>query len=496
MGEETMSISRMRIPSVLVALGIILSTVLFSVTAPPDDDGAGRRVGVSAAPESMSGTRPGEEGIASGDSFSQRLTMITRSGESIASSAFRPTRMAATPAPVRCDKRCRNELATARTATEQFWDVRAALAAGFVELPGCASTVGAEGIEYVHPGRADDDHVDLRQPESLLYVPEGISVGRRLVAVQYSVPVREGQPRPELFGRIFDGPFPSRASGMALYRLRAWLFSTNPDGMFAHANVTEACSAATLVASDGALEKCIEVNAHVSVSVDAVRRAGRIPEEFQIEGQDDTQKGGGTTPLFVGAFQCRQTTLKDDVVANNLVFSEVAAHLEAPDWEGVDGLRSDWPIRFFMDNRAIADSWREHTGADPDVFIYSPDVELAVTPTTAKTNRFAFRSPEFDMLGDVPETSPAGVPVLAGFWRQGSAGVGRIQFWIDEANFVAAVVEVVPRRGGLLAELVGCDAEADSCEPIPGGIAATFDRGPFRTYIERNFWNPRHDGPA
>lgn len=405
-----------------------------------------------------------------------------------------------------CDQACRDDIARARAATERFWDVGVALAAGYVELgtpaktvsalPGCSSTArGTEGIEYLNPGSAFDESIDVERPESLLYVPQGFGTGRRLVAVQYSVPVGGELPTPpELFGHPFEGPSPSRLPGIEVFRLRVWLFSDNPDELFASANPTEACDAPSIIAPHGTLEDCFEVNTGTFAPVDRVREVGRIPKEFRLEGErlgDEPLEGGGMTRLFIGAFHCGRVILEDGVVVQNLVFSEVTAPLQAPDWEGVG--RNDWPIRFFINDRAVAESWRKRMGIQRGVIVYSPDVDLAVSDIVGAARELTFSSPEFETVGHVTSTVPAGPPIFPRFWREGASGVGTFEFWIDEVDFGAARADFIPKPGGVLAELVGCETNADSCDPISGGLAVTFEVASYRTDVKTDLWNPRND---
>ena len=71
--------------------------------------------------------------------------------------------------------------------------------------------------------------------------------------------------------------------------------------------------------------------------------------------------------------------------------------------------------------------------------------------------------------------------------------MGTFQFWIDRLGFGAARVEFIPKPGGLLAELVGCEPQGDSCDPISGGLAVTFDKATYRTAVQADPWNPRND---
>jgi hypothetical protein len=118
----------------------------------------------------------------------------------------------------------------ARAATDRYHDVAAAVAAGYEEAGPCLALPEGGGLGQ-HYLRTDllDETVRPEEPEVLLYAP--LPDGRlRLVGVKYV----STDPGATLFGQHFlPGP-----SGPSLY---AWLWQTNPDGLFAELNPLVGC---------------------------------------------------------------------------------------------------------------------------------------------------------------------------------------------------------------------------------------------------------------
>jgi hypothetical protein len=139
-----------------------------------------------------------------------------------------------------------HQLETVRKATKRFRDVREARRAGYVRTGGCVSSPeGAMGVHYTNPDLADDDRLNIRRPEILVYEPRGERP--RLVAVEYYRVDADGRldtddDRPYLFGRGFDGPMEGHEPGMPVhYDLHAWVWKRNPAGTFAMWNPRVEC---------------------------------------------------------------------------------------------------------------------------------------------------------------------------------------------------------------------------------------------------------------
>jgi hypothetical protein len=123
------------------------------------------------------------------------------------------------------------DLAAVRAATAKYHRVDVALSHGFVDTGRCVALPdgsGGMGFHFVNPSRLGDDHLDITEPEVLLY--EKDAHGRfRLTGVEFI-----GNDGDALFGRTFT-PTPA---GPALH---VWLWKHNPSGMFADWNPNVSC---------------------------------------------------------------------------------------------------------------------------------------------------------------------------------------------------------------------------------------------------------------
>lgn len=139
-----------------------------------------------------------------------------------------------------------SELAGIRRATAQFHSVEAAVAAGYELgyrngagnqiITGCVAhpTLGAMGYHYFNKRLIDDNVIDVLKPEGLVYEP-GSDGKLKLVAVEYVVPGLASNPpgvgtAPTVLGHQMVILVPA----VGFYTLHAWLWSTNPSGIFAH----------------------------------------------------------------------------------------------------------------------------------------------------------------------------------------------------------------------------------------------------------------------
>jgi hypothetical protein len=147
-----------------------------------------------------------------------------------------------------------NDLAPVRQATARFHDVDAAIAAGYELgyvngagvriIAGCIAhpTAGAMGYHYFNKQLIDDNVVDVLTPEGLVYSP-GPDGRLKLVAVEYVVPGALSNPpgvsvAPVVFGREMVILVPA----VGFYTLHAWIWSTNPAGLFAHWSPEVSCA--------------------------------------------------------------------------------------------------------------------------------------------------------------------------------------------------------------------------------------------------------------
>ena len=146
-----------------------------------------------------------------------------------------------------------DELAAVRAATAQFHRVEAATAAGYELgyvngagtriITGCIAhpTAGAMGYHYFNKALIDDLESNPLTPEGLVYAP-GANGELKLVAVEYVVPGPASNPAgpavaPTLFGMDMHILVPQ----VGFHTLHAWIWSTNPAGMFAHWNPEVTC---------------------------------------------------------------------------------------------------------------------------------------------------------------------------------------------------------------------------------------------------------------
>lgn len=146
------------------------------------------------------------------------------------------------------------DLAEVRAATAQFHNLDAAAAAGYELgyvngsgvriIAGCVAhpTAGAMGYHYFNKQLIDDNVVDVLKPEGLVYSP-GPDGLLKLVAVEYVVPGAFSNPpgvdtAPTVFGRTMVILVPA----VGFYTLHAWIWSTNPAGMFAHWSPEVSCT--------------------------------------------------------------------------------------------------------------------------------------------------------------------------------------------------------------------------------------------------------------
>ena len=120
----------------------------------------------------------------------------------------------------------KHELARARNATARYHDFDRA---EDYELLQC---VLGEGLEYVNWSLVDCNF-DIEHPEALHYIDEGI--GKRLVGVEYVIPVACTATAPEGFTGDAD-EWEFMAEGLPIWSLRVALWLPNPEGMFEEHN--------------------------------------------------------------------------------------------------------------------------------------------------------------------------------------------------------------------------------------------------------------------
>lgn len=136
------------------------------------------------------------------------------------------------------DQRGQAELSAARQFTAGLRTPAKATAAGWFdsglpcfENPGSGDDDGGMGLHWLRKG-PDGAVPDPAKPEALVFDP----VTKKLVAVEYVVlkDAWVGQQPPSLFGRSFTTT--TLPNGAVVYKLHAWLWKPNPNGMFADYN--------------------------------------------------------------------------------------------------------------------------------------------------------------------------------------------------------------------------------------------------------------------
>lgn len=125
------------------------------------------------------------------------------------------------------------ELFQVRAATAKYMDTAAAVADLYentgVQLPNM-------GLHFVKRELIGDGKFDLRKPEFLVYNknPNGKF---ELVAVEYGVPIDFQHPDVAPAGFTGDGDeWDFNTLGLGLWTLHAWVWKTNPDGVFTMEN--------------------------------------------------------------------------------------------------------------------------------------------------------------------------------------------------------------------------------------------------------------------
>ena len=123
------------------------------------------------------------------------------------------------------------ELEAARQASASFHDVDRAVEAGYVDI---GLFIPNMGWHYL---KADllDGRFDATKPELLVYADDPCGGKRRLVAVEYAIPLDLSKRAPRGFSGRADTWVVN--NDFQLWTLHAWVWEYNPEGVFAPTNV-------------------------------------------------------------------------------------------------------------------------------------------------------------------------------------------------------------------------------------------------------------------
>lgn len=122
------------------------------------------------------------------------------------------------------------QLDLARSAAARYFDVAKAEAAGYRDI---GVFMPQMGWHYLNEGLLDDKF-DPTKPELLVYADDPCGGPRKLVAVEYAVPLSLSKKAPAGFIGRADEWDPNQT--FQIWTLHAWVYEFNPDGVFAPFN--------------------------------------------------------------------------------------------------------------------------------------------------------------------------------------------------------------------------------------------------------------------
>jgi hypothetical protein len=123
------------------------------------------------------------------------------------------------------------QLDQARQAAAKFADPADAEKAGYLDI---GLFIPKMGWHYLNPKLRDDGKFDWTRPELLVYADDPCGGKRKLVAVEYAIPLSMSKRAPAGFvGRADEW---EANLTFELWTLHAWVYEFNPDGVFAPFN--------------------------------------------------------------------------------------------------------------------------------------------------------------------------------------------------------------------------------------------------------------------
>jgi hypothetical protein len=133
-------------------------------------------------------------------------------------------------------------IATLQRVTARYHTLNAALDDDFVLLHPCEARgdEGPVGTVYINIARLMDGVIDPERPDALIYEPTNTG-GLRLVGVEFAIPkaLWTGNQLPTFLGATFQ-----TEDEFGVFALHAWVWRTNPNGLFAETNPRVSCGAA------------------------------------------------------------------------------------------------------------------------------------------------------------------------------------------------------------------------------------------------------------
>jgi hypothetical protein len=142
-------------------------------------------------------------------------------------------RTAAQPQPEHMGNRSPDlgrQIEAVKHATAPYHDIEKAEADGYRLASECTPGMG---VHYARAIATNQEELDITQPNILVYAPQPDG-SLKLVAVEYG-----SESVAELFGHRFDPP----TTGVPFYSVHAWIWESNPDGLFTAENPDITCSA-------------------------------------------------------------------------------------------------------------------------------------------------------------------------------------------------------------------------------------------------------------
>jgi hypothetical protein len=134
--------------------------------------------------------------------------------------------------------RLERDIETLKRVTARYHDIEVAKRDSFVLLHSCETRLNDEpvGTVYVNMKRLTDGVINVEKPDALIYEPT--ATGLKLVGVEFAIPFSLWtKPTPPKFhGATFQ-----REDEFGVFALHAWVWRSNPNGLFAEINPRVTC---------------------------------------------------------------------------------------------------------------------------------------------------------------------------------------------------------------------------------------------------------------